>query len=120
MELLSSGVTSNQIRRHLRTFQCAFLPQLGYEHFEIPEERLWSMIRERMTAAAQGMRLASAESDAQTGYDESEIDRVKTLNVSSRPIDASGQSYDLLLAACHVQPGATAEMVSAGITGVYT
>ena len=69
--------------------------------------------------AMAGMQYANAESDAQTGFDESEIDRAETINVATRPIDASGQSILLLLAACRVQPGATAQAVSVGIIGIY-
>ena len=122
MECLSSGASSTQIRRLLRTFQCTWLPELGYEDFMIPEENWWNQIRGQMSTAEQamaGMQYANAESDAQTGFDESEIDRAETINVATRPIDASGQSISLLLAACHVQPGATAQAVSVGITGIY-
>ena len=55
MECLSSGASSTQIRRLLRTFQCTWLPELGYEDFMIPEKNWWNQIRGQMSTAEQAM-----------------------------------------------------------------
>ena len=122
---MATGTSPAKIRALLRIFQQAFLPHFGYEDFEIPCERWWRQMREKLQVAEKilnALDIGSVKSYTQIGWDESEINRRNTLNVWVRiaaDAETKKEMRTIFLATAKPQVGGKAKEVSAGIQAVF-